>query len=81
MKILNLNCRGHRRRPVKEFLSNCIRSNNLDLIVLQETHLPKMCAEECVCVFDRGWWCGQDVEAVGASSGILISWNVNSSIV
>lgn len=76
MKILNQNCSGLRKRPIQEVLTNCIRSNQLDLIVLQETHFPKLRAEEYAWVFGQRW-SKKTVDVVGASGGILLVWNAN----
>jgi exonuclease III len=74
MKIITWNIRGLNGRSKQRILTDCIKEEILDIIMLQETKCAGMEAEH---IFQRIWKdCSYFyMDAVGASGGLAIIWN------
>ncbi|WOL20640.1 hypothetical protein Cni_G29445 [Canna indica] len=74
MKILSWNCRGLRRRPVKEFIRSYVKLNFVNIIFLQETHVHEEIALSFISCLGKSWY-GSAISSEGASGGFLLAWN------
>jgi exonuclease III len=74
MKILTWNIRGLNGRSKQRTLRECIKVENPDLLLLQET---KCAGAEAEIIFQRIWRdCNFiSTDAAGASGGLAILWN------
>jgi exonuclease III len=74
MKIITWNIRGLNGRSKQRTLRDCIRAENPDVLLLQET---KCVGVEAETIFHRCWR-GCDslhTDSFGASGGLAILWN------
>jgi exonuclease III len=77
MKIITWNIRGLNDRSKQRILRDCIRAENPDVLLLQET---KCTGVEAETIFHRSWH-GCDFihsDSAGASGGLAILWNPNT---
>jgi exonuclease III len=80
MKIITWNIRGLNGRSKQRTLRDCIRVENLDILLLQET---KCAGEEAEVIFRRCWR-GCDslhTDSNGAAGGLAILWNPTTVII
>jgi exonuclease III len=77
MKILTWNIRGLNGRSKQRTLRDCIKAENPDMLLLQET---KCAGTEADTIFQRIWRdCHfTSTDAAGASGGLAILWNPKS---
>jgi exonuclease III len=74
MKIITWNIRGLNGRSKQKILRDCIKAENPDILMLQET---KCAGAEAETIFQRIWR-GCDfvlTDSTGASGGLAILWN------
>ena len=72
MKIISWNIKGLNNPHKKDMVRNMIRDNKLDIVLIQDTKMPKD-KVEILFFFSSGKKLGSDVD--GASSGMAIIWN------
>jgi len=77
MKILTWNIRGLNGRSKQRTLRDCIKAENPDMLLLQET---KCAGTEADTILQRIWRdCHfTSTDAAGASGGLAILWNPKS---
>jgi exonuclease III len=74
MKIITWNIRGLNGRSKQRILRDCIKAENPDILMLQET---KCAGTEAETIFQRIWReCNSiSTDSTGASGGLAILWN------
>ena len=73
MIIIYWNCRGIKRKSVKDFLTYAQRTYRPAPILLQETHAMDEQSQRLIRSFGKDWR-GISQSATGASGGILLVW-------
>jgi exonuclease III len=78
MKIITWNIRGLNGRSKQRILRDCIKTENPDILMIQETK----CAGAEVEIIFQCIWRGCDfvqTDSSGASGGLAILWNPNTT--
>ncbi|WOK98726.1 hypothetical protein Cni_G07438 [Canna indica] len=73
MKCISWNIRGALKKGALAFLWNMVKNNNVDLLILQETHLISSEADDFIFRYRRNWK-GEFYQSTGRSGGIIILW-------